>query len=42
MTRLNGKPLRILQITDCHLGRDADESLLDDEKAMLASDPDAP
>lgn len=28
MTRLNGKPLRILQITDCHLGRDADESLL--------------
>jgi Icc protein len=28
MTRLNGKPLRILQITDCHLGRDEDESLL--------------
>lgn len=28
MTRLNGNPLRILQITDCHLGRDADESLL--------------
>lgn len=28
MTRLNGKPLRILQITDSHLGRDADESLL--------------
>ena len=28
MTRVNGKPIRILQITDCHLGRDADESLL--------------
>lgn len=28
MTRLNGRPMRILQITDCHLGRDADESLL--------------
>lgn len=28
MTRLNGKQMRILQITDCHLGRDEDESLL--------------
>jgi 3',5'-cyclic-AMP phosphodiesterase len=28
MTRLNGKPIRILQITDCHLGRDPNESLL--------------
>lgn len=28
MTRLNGKPLRILQITDCHLGKSSDESLL--------------
>ena len=28
MTRVNGKPIRILQITACHLGRDADESLL--------------
>lgn len=28
MTQLTGKPLRILQITDCHLGRDADEDLL--------------
>lgn len=28
MTRLSGKPLRILQITDCHLGRDRDETLL--------------
>ena len=25
---MNGTPIRILQITDCHLGRDADESLL--------------
>lgn len=25
---MNLKPIRILQITDCHLGRDADESLL--------------
>lgn len=28
MTRLNGKPIRMLQITDCHLGQHADESLL--------------
>lgn len=28
MTRLNGRPIRILQITDCHLGKDVDESLL--------------
>ncbi len=28
MTRINGKPLRILQITDCHLGRNSDETLL--------------
>ena len=28
MTRLNGKPIRVLQITDCHLGQDANESLL--------------
>ncbi len=28
MTRLNGRPARILQITDCHLGQSADESLL--------------
>lgn len=28
MTRLNGKPFRILQVTDCHLGQDAGESLL--------------
>lgn len=28
MTRLNGKPFRILQVTDCHLGQDEDESLL--------------
>lgn len=28
MTRLNGKPARILQITDCHLGQSSDESLL--------------
>lgn len=28
MTRLNGKPLRILQITDTHLGKDDDETLL--------------
>lgn len=28
MTRLNGKPLRILQLTDCHLGRNSDETLL--------------
>lgn len=28
MTRLNGRPIRILQITDCHLGRSADEALL--------------
>ncbi len=28
MTRLNGKPVRILQITDCHLGQSSDEALL--------------
>lgn len=28
MTRLNGKPIRILQITDTHLGKDEDETLL--------------
>jgi len=28
MTRLNGKPIRLLQITDCHLGRSSEESLL--------------
>lgn len=28
MTSLNGSSIRILQISDCHLGRDADESLL--------------
>lgn len=28
MTRLNGKPIRILQITDSHLGGDEDEALL--------------
>lgn len=28
MTRLNGKPLRILQLTDCHLGQDEEEALL--------------
>ncbi len=28
MTRLNGKPIRILQVTDSHLGQDEDETLL--------------
>ncbi len=28
MTQINGKPLQILHITDCHLGHGADETLL--------------
>lgn len=28
MTQVNGKPIRILQVTDSHLGQDADEELL--------------
>ena len=38
MTRLNGKPLRILQITDSHLGESSEESLLGMRTAQTLDD----
>lgn len=38
MTRLNGRPARLLQITDCHLGQSDDESLLGLKTASTLDD----